>query len=361
MTDPIRSGSSRNPSLDFDPPPPAPPASGVKLATKVGEVGLGASIDGMEELQAPPATTATAAAYASFVRAQTTPVPAYTVTAQTSAVQAKLDAFLRTATPTYRLPDGSTVDVPAFFRMAPPAYESKNLEANRGPRDAVAAKLGVGANFDTGRAPLSAIRTVTQGLIDAGRLPKGVDVVKAVRTMSWDHGVGIDCAGYVQKALFASKGGDAAKYGLKSLGDEDLMGLATNAKWHAFSVTQARPGDVLTLARNGDSGHAAIVYENVLASPVQREALQKQMKSEPDRDARVDMVLRDPKLHVIQLDSSWGTGDKVLPGGGVQRRTWLFGEGTGWVCDDAVGAHRFDGATPRGHVLGGTFRPKGET
>ncbi len=355
MTDPIQPRSTP-PLLDLTPHPSSPGAraSAVGLATRVGEGALDAYLDSLAA-RAAPSTDAIAA----FVRAQAKPVAAYVVTARTEAVQAKLDAFMKEATPTYRLPDGGDVAVPAFFRMGGNGKESTEVEQNRPLRTMVADRLGVRSYLDGGRPTLRDIRTLTQGLIDAGKLdPSIADPVLRVQTMAWNFGVGIDCAAYVQKAVYASQGGDAARYGLKALANEDLMSLSSNAKWENVGVAAARPGDVLTLAANEDYGHATIVYEHRLASPAQRDALRAETALAASRDPKVSAVLADPKLHVLELDSSWGAGGVAQKGGGVQRRTWLFGESTGWLCQQRNGTFAAFGATPFGHAVRGPFRAK---
>jgi hypothetical protein len=364
MTDPVQSRS--NP-LSFDPLPDAGsagPLAPLAPGAKVGQADLDAAIDKAMEGAVQPTAASRANLVATFVRAQTAPVAvaAYTVDARSTAIQSKLDAFKQDMTPTYRMPDGSTVAVSAFFQMGPGGKQSPMLAANRGARDALASQLGVTSNFDYGRPDnLASIQKITQGLIDAGKLgPDTGDAALQVRMMAWSFGVGIDCAGYVQNALYASQGGDAKRYGLGTISNENLLGLAYNSKWTNVGIAGARPGDVMTLGeiRNGakfvDFGHAVIVYEHQLAGDKERDAL----RTKVGTDAEALKVLGDPKLHIFQLDSSWGTGNTPINGAGVQRRTWLYGESTGWLCQRANGAFGADGPTPAGHTLSGPFRPK---
>jgi hypothetical protein len=355
MTDPIQ---NRSTPLSFG-PPAHPPLTPPGLGARLGEAGLDAYLATLPLDSGP--TAGSTSATASFVRAQTTPVAAYTVDARSTAVQAKLDAFMQEATPTYHLPDGSSIAVPAFFRMAGEnAFHSPKLAADRPVRDALAKSLGVQSNVEGGRPSLGDIRKLTQGLIDAGRLgPSTGGSTLQVRQMVWDHGVGIDCAAYVQRALFASQGGDAARYGLQSLNNEDLMSLKWNSKWQKVGIEEARPGDLVTLAANGqDCGHTTIVYEHQFASPTQRDAFRATLAAQATRDPRVVAVLDDPKLQVFQLDSSWGAGPEPSQGGGVERRTWLYAPAGGWLCQQRNGHFTADGPTPCGHTLGGPFRAK---
>jgi hypothetical protein len=362
MTDPIQNRTS---PLSFDPPPyvPTGPLTPIGAGAKVGQGGLDASVASIIDTPTPPATDAIANAYSSFVKAQTVPVAAYTVDPKTTAIQAKLDGFMQQMTPTYRLPDGSSVAVSAFFRMGGAGRQSPKVGDNLSVRKAVATKLGLKSYFDAGRPEVADIAKITQGLIDAGKLgPVVGDEALAVRKMAWDFGVGIDCAGYVQRALYASQSGTRERYGLRDVANEDLMSLSSNPKWTNVGVAAARPGDVLTLAERRkddgtfvDVGHAMIVYEHELASPAQRESMRTNMSQDP----RVQAVLSDPRLHVLKLDSSWGTGDDAQNGAGVQRRTWLYGETTGsWVCQVTDGSFWAYGQKPAAHSLGGVFRPK---
>jgi hypothetical protein len=187
--------------------------------------------------------------------------------------------------------------------------------------------------------------------------------------MQWDNSIGLDCAGYVYRAFLATHPHSTpAQYGLKSPENENFSGLATNPHFRKVAPTEARPGDIFTLAApgHGEPGHNAIVYSHdVLGDAAARDALSATRPS----DATFDAFLKaGGSVHVLEVDSSWGAGPAGAPSGGVRRETWLYCEGS-----KQWGALQH-GATPLatdpffvfdvGHVhkdpIGGVFRPRGE-
>ena len=101
--------------------------------------------------------------------------PSGTVTVGTdprsAAIQAKLNAFLGIATPTYTLPDGTSVAVSAFFGMRG-GYVSNHLAKNQAIRDPLIQRLGLRSSFDWSRPAVADIQQLTQALINAGQLPQ---------------------------------------------------------------------------------------------------------------------------------------------------------------------------------------------
>ena len=89
-----------------------------------------------------------------------------------------------------------------------------------------------------------------------------------VRQMMADHGVGLDCAGYVQQAFLATHQMTRAQAGLRPrLEDEDLSGLSWRGM-RSVPIDRVRPGDLVIFRPPSarDFGHTAIVYEREQAT-----------------------------------------------------------------------------------------------
>jgi hypothetical protein len=212
----------------------------------------------------------------------------------------------------------------------------------------------------SGRGTPEDVRLVTQTLIDRGKLGPVTPghEAEAIQAMQWKYGVGMDCAGYVQRAFFAARGqtgtpAERAALGLSAQAvNEGFAGLPTNPKFKSVPVAAARAGDVLLLGppEKGAVGHVVLVRSNTAMSPLEVAKL----GAKPG-------TLTGP-VRRIEVDSSWGAGESGTHGG-VQRRTWLYDEGTGrWAAWDPA-AKTLDFSNDKGpydHPLVGIFRPKSE-
>jgi hypothetical protein len=315
--------------------------------------------------------------------------PSGTVTvgagARSAAIQAKLNAFLALATPTYTLPDGTSVAVSAFFGMSG-GFASPNLKKNRAIRDPLIQRLGLGPGFDWARPAVADIQKLTQALIDAGNLPpadvldtwgdppsgKSITLTPAgrVRCMAFDFGIGIDCAGYSHQALLYAHGGTDGWYNLNTLGNENFMGLAGNRAWQAVGVDGARAGDIVALsaASARSVGHVITVFDHQIAT------------EQADRDALAEPILPliytsqtdqvksylavTGSVSVFHFDASWGaSGYPVADGAGVQRRQAMAiggadGKGSIWVCQCRDGFFANYESRPWGDPFNDIYHPR---
>jgi hypothetical protein len=212
----------------------------------------------------------------------------------------------------------------------------------------------------TGRGTPEDVRLVTQTLIDRGKLGplEPGHEAEAIQAMQWKYGIGMDCAGYVQRAFFAARGRTGTPAERAALGlcenavNEGFSGLPTNPKFKSVPVAEARAGDLLLLGppEGGSVGHVVLVQSNTPLSPLQTAKL-----------GVAKGTLTGP-VRRVEVDSSWGAGESGTHGG-VQRRTWLYDEGTGrWASwDPATKAVDFSSTKgPYEHPLTGIYRPKSE-
>jgi hypothetical protein len=220
--------------------------------------------------------------------------------------------------------DGASVNAQPMFRMS--AERSKKLQTDL---YALGAKVGV-QPFATmiGQGKPRDLVKLTQALIDAGRLPPPPgDVAARIRQMQWDYGIGVDCAGYCKEALAATRAPGQRPLPLRAPGMESFRDLdgARRASFAKISITEARPGDLITLDEVPPErfGHNVMVYSRATADAARAKALA------AEHGPRMAAFLASPgPHHVLEVDSSWGAGATGSPHGGYRRDTWLYDEST---------------------------------
>jgi hypothetical protein len=268
--------------------------------------------------------------------------------------QVRIDAFYERSTPTYHTPEGDA-RVAAPFRMLP-GYDDqrKTMRTNLGETYASARKHGlkdseVGLVL-AGRGSPEQVQRLTQALIDEGHLPAADaddrDLRSRIRQMQFDHGIGFDCAGYVQQAALAAHGLDRAKAHMKTATNENLYGLESRG-WTKLPVADVRAGDVMVLDSRDrrEPGHTVIVASEHYATEAERAQLPADIRAQVGTSAQ---------LRVIEVDSSWGSGGNAQKGG-VDRRTLVHDE-TSDQWFSGGGATR----GPYDHDLHGVYRPREE-
>ncbi|MBX3190775.1 MAG: hypothetical protein KF819_27505 [Labilithrix sp.] len=294
---------------------------------------------------------------ASFPVAQTANVAATLHAARDLEVQKRLDDVRDRFSGPYRV-DGADVPAPPMFRMnvvARSAAIQRELDTigKRIGVQPLPSKLGQGTPRD--------LVKLTQALIDAGRLPPPPgDVASRIRQMQWDYGIGVDCAGYCKEALAATSPRPLPLRGPGWESFRDLDG-ARRAAFAKVDVTEARPGDLITLDEVPPErfGHNVIVYSRAVADAARIQALGDQ------HGEKMKAFLATPgPHHVLEVDSSWGAGASGSPHGGFRRDTWLFdastktwghfipGTSPPYFDTSTVGPASFD-------KYHGTYRPRG--
>jgi len=215
-----------------------------------------------------------------------------------------------------------------------------------------------------GKPSAAQLKMVTDALIKTGQFEEakkkhpGLSDSETIRMMQWDHGVGIDCAGYVSQAFVGVHGGTRAKFGMQSVNDESLMYLKGNRNFVQVKPQDIRPGDLIALdkPKPGDVGHTVLVRNHHIATPEERNSF---VHAESGFEKRGD------KIHVYEVDASWGAGGEGKLTGGLQRRIWLFNETTGkWgeANPDKDGDLEVTVSSRNGpydHPMNGIYRPKG--
>jgi hypothetical protein len=346
MTQPITSRSS----LTFDETTAPPPSPVLPRARDVSEL--------------PDATGALPGA---LTAGPTPSVTANQVVTRAEAVvmAQRLDAFQALANPTFHTAEGDvTVAIP--FRMNREYYGHGMVVAgNASALAAAGRRVGLTdeavALVKAGRATPLQVALLAQGLIDEGRLPVGGQgtpgLAQRVRVMMFDHGVGLDCAGYVQQALLAARGVTRASVGLRPPLMENLGGLAQRG-YARVSVEEARSGDLLILQAPAPSandphpvGHTAIVRDARPTTGGERDWL--------TRAGQISgAAAANGRWTTIVVDSSWGSGGSAARGGVDRRTLWHETVSDQWVWTEDRSVVE-SGPLPYAHALDGIYRAPG--
>jgi hypothetical protein len=209
-----------------------------------------------------------------------------------------------------------------------------------------------------GRGSAAEVGRVTQALLDAGKLPPpsrpGEPLAGRVQRMMWEHGVGMDCAGFVQRAIASVHGKTAAQLGLQDVHHEDLGALGRNPHFEKVDIHAARPGDVITLRDNTPSqpGHTVMLARHTTADGASMSW------RFPPGDPLAKEFLASKALEVFEVDSSWGT-DRQHEHGGVKREMWIYNRETSkWASFHATIGLLVDDTPYVGHTIAGTYRVK---
>ncbi|MGH7296191.1 MAG: hypothetical protein ACRELB_14715 [Polyangiaceae bacterium] len=363
--DPLRSSRPAVPPDDASPPPPAK-SSPAPLRT-AAEIPTWPEAGGGHLARFVRAATSSGAA-PHPVLAMGVEAPAPATTDRDTRAQRGLDAFRALATPTYHVPGEGDVPVPAPFRMphtaqVPPPMRGDEVSARYASTEArvlahqlelraLAAKLGVHDLYavSIGHASPETVRRLTQGLIDAGRVPPPdgrTSTATRVRAMMCDYGLGFDCAGYVQRAFLAAHSVTRAQAGFAPGGAVESLGDLPAKGFTKVAPQDARPGDIVVLdAPPCDGpGHRLVVYDRRDLSTTEVASLSRHATGPALTPGRVS------ELHV---DSSFGSGG--LPDrGGVSRQAWYYDAGSKQWGHDVGGTVVFSPLPYYGDSLRGIY------
>lgn len=240
-----------------------------------------------------------------------------------AAIQRKLDAVRDAFSGPYVVA-GTTVSARPMFRMTTHEVPPAMAQAV----DKLGARAGVRAPFESrvGQGRPQDLVKITQALIDDGRLPAGPgDLATRIRRMQWDHGIGVDCAGYSKQALAACS---ARAPKMRAAGSESFRDVdgGRDGSFAKLRLEKARPGDLITLdsSEPGGWGHNVVVYSHVTADAAKKATL-----CGLAHDASLAEFLSSPgPHHVFEVDSSWGAGTEGAECGGYRRDTWLYDAST---------------------------------
>jgi cell wall-associated NlpC family hydrolase len=296
--------------------------------------------------------------------------PPTTAAGRDAQVRARLDAFLLSMSQTYRT-EKTTVITGTTFQMSVLYESQRNLvRANQGMLVQAAIRANLTreefARVREGRGSPGGIHALTQSLLDLGALPKPSSpdaelpgLVDQIRTMMFQHGIGIDCAGYVQQAYLHAMRIDAATAHFASPTFEDLSNLGARGYKRIEDLAAVRPGDLVVLGQPaGQPGHRAIVYDQ---HPATASDLAMLAANGPEAAA----LASSGPIRIFEVDSSWGCSGNPLIGG-VRRETWWYAETNktwGWLEQGPARQRLFATAdTPLAHPFtgaSGIFRGAG--
>ena len=210
-----------------------------------------------------------------------------------------------------------------------------------------------------GRGSPEALVKLTQALIDGGQLPPGSaqPIADQIHDLQWRFGIGLDCAGYVYRAVVAVSG-SPEKLGLKAPESENFTGLPQNPRFTRLAEpTSARPGDVIVLGGNGtlaDPGHNLVVRSHATLADSSTSMLSRWPAAAAFAKDRVD-------IHVFEVDSSFGADSTGRVDGRVRRDVLLYDSTSKqWcACMDTTPPEVSIGGTPYlEKTLTGFFRAK---
>jgi hypothetical protein len=317
-------------------------------------------------------------------------------------VARRLDDFMESMTPTYQTDEGPVRVQTPFFMAGPSTFHAQDVKKNAASVRAAAARAGLTeartAEVQSGRGSPEDIRRITQALIDGGALKvdwskngKGSpDTTQSprirIREMMQMHGIGVDCAGYVQRAYLYATGASRGGAGFRPPIQEDLARLASLGFRQVRDVSDLRPGDIVSLGPPGprEVGHRAIVSEQRQATDDEVRAFIAEYRdfAAPflgirgpiggrieQAEAFADQLARSgalPHLRIVHVDSSWGSGGDARDGGVLREVWWYRAETEQWARSGNRIDHGRDSGTelnwssrPYEHPLIGFFRGPG--
>ncbi|HET6268384.1 MAG TPA: hypothetical protein VFG11_11750, partial [Acidobacteriota bacterium] len=242
-----------------------------------------------------------------------------------------------------------------------------NLIQTRDKKDWNDAMKSAVHNVANGRPTAADIKMVTDALIKSGQFEvaqkahPGLSDSETIRMMQWDHGVGIDCAGYVQEAFLAANGGTRADYRLDpDPMNENLSSLKGNPNFTQVKPENVKPGDLIILdpPKKNDVGHTVLVRDHHVASKNELKDLHDSGHFAKPGDV----------IHLYEVDASFGAGKTGDLNGGLQRKTWVYNETTGkWgqlapypSIPPSLEMVESDRSGPYDHPMNGIFHPKGK-
>ena len=115
-----------------------------------------------------------------------------------------------------------------------------------------------------GHAPPDKVQTLTQALIDGGKLPppgNGATTEQRIRTMMTDYGLGFDCAGYTQQAFLDARGVTRAEVRFASGARVEGLDNLPSQGFKKVAPEDARAGDIVVLDAPSGPGHRLVVYD----------------------------------------------------------------------------------------------------
>jgi hypothetical protein len=245
--------------------------------------------------------------------------------AEDKRIQRELDGFRDRFAGPYTV-DGKAVSARPMFRMnVPNAANHEYLKVNGKELERVCAKAGIGSYAAlgvSGRCSPQQLVKVTQALLDAGKLPPAdaehQTMPSRIRLMQWQHGIGVDCAGYTQQAAAAVHGAAGRPFTKGLMGDM-FTGMGNDPRFAKIAPESIRPGDVIHLQNPeaGQVGHNVIVYAHTTLKDDDRAKL---IAAHPIAQG---FLTGAGPFHTYEVDSSWGAGEgKEF--GGFRRDTWIY-------------------------------------
>lgn len=292
----------------------------------------------------------------------------------TEIMQGRLDDFRDRFSGPYRV-DGQSVRARPMFRMnTADAFNRELLQRNLPALRAACTKAGLANEMNlciAGRGSPEQLVRVTQALLDANRLPpadsKHTTVESRIRLMQWQHGIGVDCAGYTQQAAAFAHGAEGRVFAQNLMGDV-FTNMRNDRRFVDIDPEDIRPGDVIHLDHpkraQGAVGHNVIVrdHSQITAGELARIPAIGPGVAEYSEATRQFLASSGP-FHRYTVDSSWGAGEEGNDYGGYRRDTWIYDASSGrWatLTPEAPRLLYCDPRGPQGEIFAGAFRPASE-
>lgn len=241
-------------------------------------------------------------------------------------IQQRLDEFRDRFSGPYAV-EGQSLSVPPMFRMnMPGAYNAALQKQSWRELGAICAKGNVPSYAwmcVSGRCTPEQLVRVTQLLLDAGKLPppdaEHPTVESRVRLMQWSFGIGVDCAGYTQRAAAFAHGEVGGRAFRGDVMGDLFSNMGKDARFVKVAHEDIRAGDVIHLNNpDGGVGHNVIVRDHTLLDAQTKAHL----RAAHPHTAGAYLDGAGP-FHMFQVDSSWGANDGRHYGG-FRRDTWIY-------------------------------------
>lgn len=277
-------------------------------------------------------------------------------------IQQRLDEFRDRFSGPYAV-DGKPVTARPMFRMNMESAQNADLQKKSWKElGVICAKANVPSYAwmcVSGRCTPEQLVRTTQLLLDAGKLPPADEehttIESRIRLMQWQFGIGVDCAGYTQRAAAFAHGDAGRAFGGNVMSDI-FTNMGKDPRFVKVAPADIRPGDVIHLNNPEPTGvgHNVIVRDHTQLSDDAKKDLRRTF---PNTAAFFESA---GPFHVLEVDSSWGAGNGN-DYGGFRRDTWIYDASKRAWASYTIDDPRVLVPSPIGpqdEIFAGAYRPR---